>query len=662
MSNLVNCNCNQSCCDKPNAGSQVRDTFIKKEIEQEKLARIASDENLQSQIDSLTSNSSKSIIALNNKSVISDTLPTTSQSADYKLNGLYLNAVKQDDGSYKWSAQKCIEAIFDETSQLYKFKWEKFIDLSKTNLITFVQSETEDDNIYGVNSGITSDINFDSLVYKINEKEISNKQDKITETNKLDYSLISNTPNIPTKTSELENDSDFTTQEKLDNVNVSLTNQINNHIRNIENPHNVTKSQIGLDKVDNTSDKEKPISDATQTALDSKQNKITTENKLDYSLLDNTPVIPTKTSELTNDSNFVDENYVNNHGGKIDKITVNNVEQEIVDKTVNIVVPTKTSELTNDSNFASRSDLDTKQDNLNENQLAAVNSGITSAILENINTKLDTIPTKTSELTNDSDFINKTAVNNLIKVETDRATEAENTLTANLTSHIENTNNPHNVTKAQIGLSDVDNTSDANKPVSTAQAAAIKTVDDKVVDINNKIPVEATSENKLADKEYVKTYVNNNASAKLKEELTTQITIGSVSAGTVFAAGTSLEEIIRRMFTATLKIYWGCTNEIPTTISPTGESKDVNDDILDTGITCVYSTSGAQYQYLAYPKVYGLLKHIYENNLYEFDLNDGTTFKFTTIQIDSVDYYFYYTDEQAIVTNDEYEYLFKDRT
>ena len=41
-----------------------------------------------------------------------------------------------------------------------------------------------------------------------------------------------------------------------------------------------------------------------------------------------------------------------------------------------------------------------------------------------------------------------------------------------LASHVSDTNNPHGVTKAQVGLSNVDNTSDSNKPVSTAQAAA----------------------------------------------------------------------------------------------------------------------------------------------------------------------------------------------
>lgn len=40
------------------------------------------------------------------------------------------------------------------------------------------------------------------------------------------------------------------------------------HISNINNPHKVTKEQVGLDKVDNTSDLDKPISKATQAALD----------------------------------------------------------------------------------------------------------------------------------------------------------------------------------------------------------------------------------------------------------------------------------------------------------------------------------------------------------------------------------------------------------
>ena len=47
------------------------------------------------------------------------------------------------------------------------------------------------------------------------------------------------------------------------------------------------------------------------------------------------------------------------------------------------------------------------------------------------------------------------------------------TAEASLSGHIADSNNPHSVTKAQVGLGNVDNTSDANKPVSTAQQAAL---------------------------------------------------------------------------------------------------------------------------------------------------------------------------------------------
>lgn len=47
------------------------------------------------------------------------------------------------------------------------------------------------------------------------------------------------------------------------------------------------------------------------------------------------------------------------------------------------------------------------------------------------------------------------------------------TLTDSLNAHVADHDNPHEVTAAQIGLGNVDNTSDINKPVSTAQQQAI---------------------------------------------------------------------------------------------------------------------------------------------------------------------------------------------
>jgi len=56
---------------------------------------------------------------------------------------------------------------------------------------------------------------------------------------------------------------------------------------------------------------------------------------------------------------------------------------------------------------------------------------------------------------------------------------------AQIDTHIASTANPHGVTKTQVGLSNVDNTSDTNKPVSTAQQNILNTKADLV---SGKVP------------------------------------------------------------------------------------------------------------------------------------------------------------------------------
>lgn len=66
-----------------------------------------------------------------------------------------------------------------------------------------------------------------------------------------------------------------------------------------------------------------------------------------------------------------------------------------------------------------------------------------------------------------------TRVEKLISDEAATRAQADITVNAKVDSHIGNKSNPHGVTKAQVGLGNVNNTSDADKPVSTAQATAI---------------------------------------------------------------------------------------------------------------------------------------------------------------------------------------------
>lgn len=81
--------------------------------------------------------------------------------------------------------------------------------------------------------------------------------------------LVGEVDTIKTDVSEIETDlSSYKTIVSDQFTEVDTT--INNHIVNTSNPHGVTKEQIGLANVDNTSDAEKPISGATQEALDGK--------------------------------------------------------------------------------------------------------------------------------------------------------------------------------------------------------------------------------------------------------------------------------------------------------------------------------------------------------------------------------------------------------
>lgn len=66
---------------------------------------------------------------------------------------------------------------------------------------------------------------------------------------------------------------DTVLQNNIDTVSGNLS----THINDKNNPHAVTKAQVGLGNVDNTSDADKPVSTATQTELNKKEN---TSNKV----------------------------------------------------------------------------------------------------------------------------------------------------------------------------------------------------------------------------------------------------------------------------------------------------------------------------------------------------------------------------------------------
>ena len=148
--------------------------------------------------------------------------------------------------------------------------------------------------------------------------------------------------------------------------------------------------------------------------------------------------VPTKTSDLTNDSNFAvdssythtDNNYTTTEKNKlagidsgaevnvIESIKVNNTAQTVTDKTVSLTIPTKVSDLTNDSNFASDASYvhtDNNYTTTEKNKLAGIAAGADENVIETVkvngssltvsNKAVDiTVPTNNNQLTNGAGY------------------------------------------------------------------------------------------------------------------------------------------------------------------------------------------------------------------------------------------------------------------
>lgn len=139
---------------------------------------------------------------------------------------------------------------------------------------------------------------------------------------------------VPTKTSDITNDSNFA-------VDANYVHTDNNYTTAEKNKLNAIEANADVNVIETVK--------VNGTALTPDVNKA----------VDVT--VPTKASDLTNDgdgtSPYATQAYVGTNGGKIDTISVNGTAQTITNKNVNITVPTKTSDITNDSGFITTSDI-----------------------------------------------------------------------------------------------------------------------------------------------------------------------------------------------------------------------------------------------------------------------------------------------------------------
>ena len=239
------------------------------------------------------------------------------------------------------------------------------------------------------------------------------------------YSDLEGKPEIPTKTSQLENDSSFATTTQL------ATKAEKSHVHNyseIEDTPNLFSGAYAdltgkptIPKV--ISQLENDLNFVNITQLNTKADKVHTHsyNNLEdlptlfsgnYNDLLNKPTVPSKTSELTNDSSFTTSTQLATKADKIHTHNYNDLEDKPTlfsgaykDLTEKPTIPTKISELINDSNFVDSTVLSTKANAVHTHNYDDLTNKpvLFSGIYADLTNK-PTIPTKTSELTNDSNF------------------------------------------------------------------------------------------------------------------------------------------------------------------------------------------------------------------------------------------------------------------
>lgn len=142
----------------------------------------------------------------------------------------------------------------------------------------------------------------------------------------------------------------------------------------------------------------------------------------------------------------------------------NDIAQEVVDR--NEAIATAKAELTTAINkeISDRKAADTANFKELEDAITFVVDSLEGRIQATDNNLAKEVQDRKGEITR---------VEKLISDEAATRAQADTNVNAKVDSHIGNKSNPHGVTKAQVGLGNVNNTSDADKPVSTAQATAI---------------------------------------------------------------------------------------------------------------------------------------------------------------------------------------------
>lgn len=218
---------------------------------------------------------------------------------------------------------------------------------------------------------------------------------------------------VPTKVSELDNDSGYITETALSPYAKKTelptkTSQLTNDsgfIKASEAPVQSVDGKTGAVTTEAVKYTTQSLSNAQKQQARTNIGAGTSSFSGSYNDLSGKPTIPSATSDLDNDSGFITDADVpvKSVNGKTDAVNLTATDVGALPNTTEI--PTKTSDITNDSGYITAADVPTKVSELDNDSGYITDAALTPYA------KTADIPTKTSQLTNDSNFATTSQVN-----------------------------------------------------------------------------------------------------------------------------------------------------------------------------------------------------------------------------------------------------------
>ena len=468
-------------------GQVLQDVLVESvNLVPEKVSELANDSQYQTKANldtALASKANASDIPTKTSQLNNDTgfVTSTEVSTNYATKAEIPTKTSQlaNDSTYQTKANLDTALATKADKSSLASKQDKLV--SGTNIKTINDQSILGSGNISIEAG--SSITVDSALSATSENPVQNKV--ITNT----LQTKANASDIPTKVSQLENDSKFATQTA---VATGLATKADKD--------SLTSLEGSVSTLETTVRNQDKSIIANAQAIQGKQDKLVSGTNIktinNQSLLGSGNISIEGGGTVTVDNALSDtsENPVQN---KVITARITSIETSLASKANASDVPTKTSQLENDSTYQTKANLDTaladyattsevNSKNTLQDRAIQDNANAIATINQTLESKADTsaIPTKVSQLNNDSGFVTSTEVSTTYATKTDLAGKANTEDVPTKTSQLENDSTYQTKANLDTALESYAKTSDVNSK-NASQDEAIQSKQDKLISGTN---------------------------------------------------------------------------------------------------------------------------------------------------------------------------------